>query len=88
MTSTRSALDADWLGLSRRATRALRRMLDEALNRLSPATRATFVLFAEAELSYKDIAECQGVPIGTVMSRLHYARHKLQSYLEGVDADD
>jgi RNA polymerase sigma-70 factor (ECF subfamily) len=64
----------------------LRRMLDEALNRLSPATRTTFVLFAEAELSYKDIAECQGVPIGTVMSRLHYARHKLQSYLEGTDA--
>jgi RNA polymerase sigma-70 factor, ECF subfamily len=63
----------------------LRRALDAALDRLSPATRATFVLFAEAELSYKDIAECQGVPIGTVMSRLHYARQKLQSYLEGVD---
>jgi myo-inositol-1(or 4)-monophosphatase len=30
MTSTRSALDADWLGLSRRATGALRRMLEEA----------------------------------------------------------
>ncbi|HEV3165784.1 MAG TPA: RNA polymerase sigma factor [Isosphaeraceae bacterium] len=63
----------------------LRRMLDGALNRLSPSTRATFVLFAEAELSYKDIAECQGLPIGTVMSRLHYARQKLQSYLEGMD---
>jgi myo-inositol-1(or 4)-monophosphatase len=30
MTSTRSALDADWLGLSRRATSQLRRMLEEA----------------------------------------------------------
>lgn len=64
----------------------LRRALDAALDRLSPTTRSTFVLFAEAELSYKDIAECQGVPIGTVMSRLHYARQKLQAYLEGTDA--
>lgn len=64
----------------------LRRTLDAALARLSPATRATFVLFAEAELSYKEIAECQNLPIGTVMSRLHYARHKLQTYLEGIEA--
>jgi RNA polymerase sigma-70 factor, ECF subfamily len=63
----------------------LRRALDAALGRLSPATRATFILFAEADLSYKEIAACQGVPVGTVMSRLHYARHKLQSFLEGVD---
>ncbi len=63
----------------------LRKLLDEALDRLTPATRATFVLFAEAGLSYKEIAETQGVPVGTVMSRLHYARQKLQSSLEGVD---
>jgi RNA polymerase sigma-70 factor (ECF subfamily) len=66
----------------------LRRALDTALNRLSPTTRQTFVLFAEGGLSYKEIAELQDVPIGTVMSRLHYARHKLQSYLDldGIDA--
>jgi RNA polymerase sigma-70 factor (ECF subfamily) len=63
----------------------LRRTIDAALARLSPAIRETFVLFAEAELSYKEIAEAQGVPIGTVMSRLHYARQKLQAALEGVD---
>lgn len=63
----------------------LRRQIDKALARLGPDTRQTFVLFAEAELSYKEIAECQGLPIGTVMSRLHYARQKLQSYLEGTD---
>jgi RNA polymerase sigma-70 factor, ECF subfamily len=62
----------------------LRRLLDGALSRLSPAMRSTFVLFAEAELSYKEIADCLGVPNGTVMSRIHYARHKLQSYLEGA----
>jgi RNA polymerase sigma-70 factor (ECF subfamily) len=64
----------------------LRRVLETALDRLSPSTRETFVLFAEAGLSYKEIAECQGVPIGTVMSRLYYARQKLQSYLEGNEA--
>ena len=63
----------------------LRRILTAALDRLSPAIRTTFVLFAEAGLSYKEIAECQDLPIGTVMSRLHYARQKLQSYLEGID---
>lgn len=62
----------------------LRKVIAGALDRLSTSTRATFVLFAEAGLSYKEIAECQDVPIGTVMSRLHYARQKLQGYLEGV----
>jgi RNA polymerase sigma-70 factor, ECF subfamily len=64
----------------------LRRAIEGALERLSPATRATFVLFAEAEMSYKDIADCQNVPIGTVMSRLHYARQRLQAFLEGQSA--
>ena len=59
----------------------LRRILDEALGRLSPTTRTTFILCAEAGLSYKEIADVQGVPIGTVMSRIHSARQKLQSFL-------
>src|SRR4051812_8608725 len=62
----------------------LRRALDAALDRLSPTLRSTFVLHAEGGLSYQEVADCQGVPIGTVMSRIHYARQKLQSMLEGV----
>lgn len=58
--------------------------LAAALGRLSPENRATFVLFAEAGCSYKEIAAIQGKPIGTVMSRIHYARQKLQTYLDGV----
>jgi RNA polymerase sigma-70 factor (ECF subfamily) len=63
----------------------LRRLVGAALDRLSPPIRATFVLFAEAGLSYKEIAEAQDVPLGTVMSRLHFARQKLQKYLADVD---
>lgn len=62
----------------------LRRLLDTALNRLSPPIRTSFVLFAEAGLSYKEIAELQNVPVGTIMSRLHFARQKLQAALEAL----
>ncbi len=57
----------------------LRRALDDALAQLSPTIRATFVLFAEAGLSYKEVAEALGVPTGTVMSRLSYARVVLKT---------
>ena len=63
----------------------LRSVLNSALEGLSPSIRTTFVLFAEAELSYKEISDCQNVPIGTVMSRIHYARQKLQSRLCELD---
>jgi RNA polymerase sigma-70 factor (ECF subfamily) len=72
------------LGLHRQD---LRRALDEALSRLNPDIRSTFVLFAEAELSYKEIAESLGIPIGTVMSRIHFARQKLQALLPQREAD-
>ena len=60
----------------------LRQVLDQALNRLTPTIRTTFVLFAELGLSYKEIAATQDVPIGTVMSRIHAAREKLQAVLD------
>ena len=61
----------------------LRRLLTEALAQLPPAQRQTFVLHAEAELSYREVAEVLGISIGTVMSRLYYARQKLRALLEG-----
>ena len=54
--------------------------LSAALAKLTPTLRTTFVLFAEG-LSYKDIADCERIPIGTVMSRIHEARKKLQGHL-------
>jgi RNA polymerase sigma-70 factor (ECF subfamily) len=59
----------------------LRRALDEALATLSEAQRETFVLHADAELSYREVADVLGISIGTVMSRLFYARQKLRAIL-------
>jgi RNA polymerase sigma-70 factor, ECF subfamily len=59
----------------------LRRSLDQALALLPEAHRQTFILHADAGLAYKEVAEVLGVPIGTVMSRLFYARRKLQKVL-------
>jgi RNA polymerase sigma-70 factor (ECF subfamily) len=60
----------------------LRLALERALGHLTPTLRTTFILFAELGLSYKEIAETQNVPIGTVMSRIHAAREKLQAALD------
>lgn len=61
----------------------LRRLLVEALGALPEVQRRTFVLHAEAGLSYREVAEVLGISIGTVMSRLFYARQKLRAYLDG-----
>jgi RNA polymerase sigma-70 factor, ECF subfamily len=60
----------------------LRHALDQALNRLTPTLRKTFILNAELGMSYKEIAETEKIPIGTVMSRIHAAREKLQADLD------
>src|SRR5437763_203769 len=52
----------------------LRAILDQALGTLSEVQRQTFVLYADAGLSYREIAESMTTSIGTVMSRLFYAR--------------
>jgi RNA polymerase sigma-70 factor (ECF subfamily) len=59
----------------------LRNLLDRALATLPEAQRRTFVLHADAELSYREVAEVLGISIGTVMSRLYYARQKLRAVL-------
>ena len=56
--------------------------LQQAIAQLPAAQRQTFVLHAEAELSYREVADVLGISIGTVMSRLFYARQKLRALLE------
>ncbi len=55
--------------------------LAEAVDGLSDKHRIVFVLHARENLSYKQIAEVVECNIGTVMSRLFYARKKLQEQL-------
>lgn len=55
--------------------------IEGALGELSPDHRAAFLLREYNGLSYKEIAEATGVSMGTVMSRLHYARKALQEIL-------
>jgi RNA polymerase sigma factor (sigma-70 family) len=53
-----------------------------ALEKL-PADQRMALIFREVEgLSYQEMAEAMGCSIGTVMSRLHYARKRIQELLK------
>ena len=55
--------------------------IQKALDELSEEHRLMIVLADIEELSYKEIADIVGCPIGTVMSRLHRARKHMQGRL-------
>jgi RNA polymerase sigma-70 factor (ECF subfamily) len=59
----------------------LRKRIDAALDKLSESHRTVIVLCEFQEMEYKDIARTMGCSIGTVMSRLFYARRKMASLL-------
>jgi RNA polymerase sigma factor (sigma-70 family) len=59
-----------------------RRAVNQALERLPAGFREIVILKEMEGLSYKEIAEISGVPIGTVMSRLARSRKLLLGYLE------
>ena len=60
------------------AESAGRQTLEKALQELPAEFREVIVLRELEELSYKEISEIAGVPVGTVMSRLARARSRLQ----------
>ena len=57
-------------------------MVQEAILALPDASRAVLVLREYEGFSYKEIAESLEIPVGTVMSRLNYARKLLREKLE------
>jgi RNA polymerase sigma-70 factor (ECF subfamily) len=59
----------------------LRERIDRALGQLSYEHRTALVLHEFEELEYKEIAKVMGCSIGTVMSRLFYARRKMATLL-------
>ncbi|MDQ3440119.1 MAG: sigma-70 family RNA polymerase sigma factor [Planctomycetota bacterium] len=56
--------------------------LVRALDGLPAEYQVVLMLWAVDGLAYKEIAEAVGIPIGTVMSRLHRARHRLSDQLK------
>ncbi len=61
--------------------RELGERLLAAIDQLTPDHKAVIVMRAVEGLSYKEIGRTLGCSEGTVMSRLHYARKKLQEKL-------
>jgi len=59
----------------------LRERIDDAMDKLSDNHRAVLVLYEYEHLEYKEIADQMDTSIGTVMSRLFYARKKLAALL-------
>lgn len=65
----------------------LQQRVREAIDKLPPDFRAV-VLLADLEgYAYREIADILGVPIGTVMSRLHRGRQALKRHLAGLAAE-
>jgi RNA polymerase sigma-70 factor, ECF subfamily len=62
----------------------IRERIDQALAQLTPEHRAVILMKEIEEMQYHEIAEALGCSIGTVMSRLFYARKKLQNLLRDV----
>jgi RNA polymerase sigma-70 factor, ECF subfamily len=62
----------------------IRARIDKAIAQLSPEQRAVILMKEIDDMQYHEIAEALGCSIGTVMSRLFYARKKLQNLLRDV----
>ena len=62
----------------------VRARIDAAIAKLTPEHRTVILLKEMEDLQYHEIAETVGCSIGTVMSRLFYARKKLQTLLKDV----
>jgi len=59
----------------------LRERLWAALEALGPELREVFLLYTFQGLKYREIADLLGIPLGTVMSRLHGARRRIREHL-------
>ena len=62
----------------------IRACIEKAISQLSPEQRAVILMKEIDDMQYHEIAEALGCSIGTVMSRLFYARKKLQNLLRDV----
>lgn len=74
----------DALSMPDDQTRALEmRDLDEALARLPAEQREVVLLVGLEDMSYAEVAQALGIPLGTVMSRLSRGRERLRVLMAG-----
>ena len=82
--ASRTLPKADPLPHERMEQSEIRARINNAIAQLSPEHRAVILMKEIEEMQYHEIAEALGCSIGTVMSRLFYARKKLQNLLKDV----
>ncbi|MHC4292593.1 MAG: RNA polymerase sigma factor, partial [Planctomycetota bacterium] len=61
--------------------------MDEALSQLPPRQKRAFMLAEFESLPYEEIAQIECVSIGTIRSRIHRAKKKLQKTLKQVSGE-
>ncbi len=82
--ASRTVPKAEPLPHERMERNEIRAKIDNAIGQLSPEHRAVILMKEIEDMQYHEIAETLGCSIGTVMSRLFYARKKLQNLLRDV----
>ena len=82
--ASRTLPKADPLPHERMERSEIRARIDNAIAQLSPEHRAVILMKEIEEMQYHEIAEALDCSIGTVMSRLFYARKKLQNLLRDI----
>jgi len=76
------AVDRAETPLAELESRELGALIEAAIGRLRPEYRACIVLRHVEGRSYEEIAEALDLPLGTVKTYIHRARHELRAYLE------
>jgi RNA polymerase sigma-70 factor, ECF subfamily len=66
----------------------LRQRIDRGLAQLSHEHRTVLILHEFEQMEYKEIAKTMGCSIGTVMSRLFYARRRMASLMAGLRKEE
>lgn len=62
-------------------------ILSRAMDKLPPDFRIVIQLVDVEEMRYQEAADALGIPVGTVMSRLHRARSRLRQAVRGSHLD-
>ncbi len=75
------AVDRSESALEEMAARELGTAIEQAIGKLRPEYRACILLRHVDGRSYEEIAETLDLPLGTVKTYIHRARHELREYL-------